>query len=134
LPKDTVIVDNSFKTIAGNNPAYDSTATITLNSYNNDEIKYSSNSNTPQFAVFSEIYYPAGWNVYLDGKKSDYAKVNYVLRGMPVPAGKHEIVFKFEPASFYTGLKLIYLGNILFYLALAAALFALWKQRKTAAA
>ncbi|MFT3751198.1 MAG: YfhO family protein [Agriterribacter sp.] len=133
-PKDTVIVDNSLKGITGNNPVYDSAATIKLLNYDNDEIKYSSNSNSPQFAVFSEIYYPAGWNAYLDGKKADYAKVNYVLRGMPVPAGKHEIIFKFEPASYYTGQKLIYFGNILFYLALAGAAFALWKQRKTATA
>ncbi|MBN8787027.1 MAG: YfhO family protein, partial [Terrimonas sp.] len=133
-PKDTVIIDNSLKNIAGNDPVYDSTATIKLEDYDNDEIKYSSTSNSPQFAVFSEIYYPAGWNAYLDGKKVNYAKVNYVLRGMPVPAGKHEIVFKFEPASYYTGQKLIYFGNMLFYLALAGAAFALWKQRKTATA
>ncbi|MCC6286982.1 MAG: YfhO family protein [Chitinophagaceae bacterium] len=133
-PKDTVIVDNSLKTITGNDPVYDSAATIKLESYDNDEIKYRSNSSSPQFAVFSEVYYPAGWNAYLDGKKVEYAKVNYVLRGMPVPAGKHEIIFKFEPASYSTGQKLIYFGNILFYLALAGAAFALWKQRKTATA
>lgn len=133
-PKDTVIIDNSLKNIAGNDPVYDSTATIKLESYDNDEIKYSANSSSPQFAVFSEIYYPAGWNAYIDGKKTEYAKVNYVLRGMPVPAGKHEIVFKFEPSSYFTGQKLIYFGNIIFYLALAGAAFALWKQRKTATA
>lgn len=133
-PKDTVIIDESFKTIAGNNPVFDSTATIELSSYSNDEIKYTTHAASPQFAVFSEVYYPAGWNAYLDGKKVDYAKVNYVLRGMPVPEGKHEIVFKFEPASYSKGQKLIYLGNVLFYLALAGGTFAIWKQRKTVTA
>lgn len=130
-PKDTVIIENSFKTIAGNDPAYDSTATIKLENYDNDEIKYSTNSNTPQFAVFSEVYYPAGWNAYVDGKKTEYAKVNYVLRGMPVPAGKHEIVFKFEPQSYYTGQKLMYAGNLLFYIVLAGTIFALFRQYST---
>ena len=129
-PKDTVIVDNSFKPIAGTDPAADSSATIQLASYDNDEIKYSTQSATNQFAVFSEIYYPAGWNAYIDGKKTDYAKVNYVLRGMPVPAGKHEIVFKFEPASYSNGQKLIYAGNVLFFLALAGGIFSLWKNRE----
>ena len=129
-PKDTVIIDNSFKTIAGNDPTPDSSATIQLVNYDNDEIKYSTQSSTNQFAVFSEIYYPAGWNAYVDGKKADYVKVNYVLRGMPVPAGKHEIVFKFEPASYTNGQKLVYLGNSLFFLALAGGLFSLWKNFK----
>lgn len=129
-PKDTVIIDNSFKTVTGEAPTADSTATIQLVSYENDEIKYSSQSATPQFAVFSEIYYPAGWNVYVDGKKAAYAKVNYVLRGMPVPSGKHEIVFKFEPSSYSTGQKIVYVGNILFYLALGGGLFSLWRNGK----
>ncbi|MBX2921435.1 MAG: YfhO family protein [Chitinophagaceae bacterium] len=128
-PKDTAIIDVGFKNIAGNDPVYDTAAVINMESYDNDEIKYSSTSSSPQFAVFSEVYYPAGWNAYLDGKKVDYVKVNYVLRGMPVPAGKHEIIFKFEPASYYTGQKLIYFGNILFYLALAIAAFSLWRNR-----
>lgn len=129
-PKDTVIVDNSFKAVAGNDPAPDSSATIQLVSYDNDEIKYATQSATNQFAVFSEVYYPAGWNAYLDGKKAEYAKVNYVLRGMPVPAGKHEIVFKFEPASYSNGQKLIYFGNTLFFLALTGGVFSLWRDRK----
>lgn len=131
-PKDTVIIDESLKNIAGVNPSTDSAAVIKLESYDNDVIKYSTNAASPQFAVFSEIYYPAGWNAYVDGKQTPYAKVNYALRGMPVPAGKHEIVFKFEPSSYYTGQKLIYVGNVLFYIAIAGAVFALWKQRKKA--
>jgi hypothetical protein len=130
-PKDTAVVDNSFKAVSGTDPVPDSSATIQLISYGNDEIKYATQSATGQFAVFSEIYYPAGWNAYIDGKKTDYAKVNYVLRGMPVPAGKHEIVFKFEPASYAKGQKLIYTGNVLFFLALAGGLFSLWSNRKT---
>jgi hypothetical protein len=129
-PKDTVIIDQSAKNIAGNDPVPDSTATIRLESYDNDEIKYSTRAASPQFAVFSEVYYPAGWNAYLDGQKTAYLKTDYLLRGMPVPAGRHEIVFKFEPASYSTGQKFIYFGNALFFLALAGSLFGIWKKIK----
>ena len=129
-PKDTVIIDQSAKNIAGNDPVPDSTATIRLESYDNDEIKYSTRAASPQFAVFSEVYYPAGWNAYLDGQKTAYLKTDYLLRGMPVSAGTHEIVFKFEPASYSTGQKFIYFGNALFFLALAGSLFGIWKKIK----
>lgn len=75
----------------------DSTATIKLISNDVTNLKYQSSSTKAQFAVFSEIYYKDGWNAYLDGKLVPYYNVNYVLRGMEIPAGNHEITFKFEP-------------------------------------
>ncbi len=102
-PADTAIVDAGFKSIAGTINASDSTSNIKLVGYDNDDIKYASQSNVPNFAVFSEVYYPVGWKAYIDGKETPYCKVNYVLRGMPVPAGKHDIEFKFHPTSYYTG-------------------------------
>lgn len=130
-PQDTVVIDEANKAIAGNNPVWDSTATIQLTSYDNDTIRYTTNAVSPQFAVFSEIYYPAGWNAYIDGEKAAYTKVNYVLRGMPVPAGKHEIEFRFEPDSYRNGQKYVYAGNALFILVLLGGAFSLWKYRKT---
>lgn len=81
----------------------DSTASISLKSYGVTELTYESNAVKDQFAVFSEIYYKDGWNAYIDGELTPHYQVNYVLRGMKVPAGKHEIVFKFEPQVIYTG-------------------------------
>lgn len=81
----------------------DSTATISLDKYGVTELIYSSNSNSEQFAVFSEIYYKDGWNAYIDGELTPHYRVNYVLRGMKVPAGKHQIVFKFEPKVIQKG-------------------------------
>lgn len=130
-PKDTVIIDQANKSVAGDSPVWDSTATIQLTSYDNDTIRYTSNAASAQFAVFSEIYYPAGWNAYIDGQKTAYTKVNYVLRGMPIPAGKHDIEFRFEPDSYRRGQKYVYAGNVLFLLALAGGVFSVWKSRKT---
>lgn len=129
-PKTTAIVDQSNKTKIGN-VQYDSTATIALTFYDNDNIKYTTNANTPQFAVLSEIYYPAGWDAYLDNKKVDYVNANYVLRGIAVPAGKHEVEFKFEPASAIQGQKITYASNALFWLCFAAGIFGLAKSKKT---
>jgi hypothetical protein len=128
-PKDTAIVDNS---ITGNNdkPVFDSTASIRLVKYDNDAIEYTSAAATNQFAVFSEIYYPAGWNAYIDGKKTPYVKANYVLRAMAISAGNHTITFKFEPSSYYTAQKLVYAGNILLYLAVLGAILSYFRKKK----
>ncbi len=75
----------------------DMLATISLKNYKPNHITYESNTNSNQFAVFSEVYYKDGWNAYIDDKLTPYYQVDYVLRGMEVPAGKHTIEFKFEP-------------------------------------
>lgn len=81
----------------------DSTAVIELVNYNVTTLTYASKTAKEQFAVFSEIYYKDGWNAYLDGKLVPHYRVNYVLRGMKVPAGIHEIEFKFEPKVIQNG-------------------------------
>jgi hypothetical protein len=102
----------------------DSTATIKLTSYNLNELKYESQTAREQFAVFSEIYYKNGWNAYIDGQLTPHYQVNYVLRGMVVPEGNHEIVFRFEPdviqkgsvisLSAYGLLTLVFVGWVLY--------------------
>lgn len=81
----------------------DTTATIGLTEYAPNKLVYKSNSQKPQFAVFSEIYYKNGWNAYVDDKLMPHYQVNYVLRGMEVPAGEHTIEFKFEPTVIKNG-------------------------------
>lgn len=104
-------------------PVYDSAAKIELVVNENNRIEYRSTASTNQFAVFSEVYYSEGWNAYLDGKKADYVKVNYTLRGMNIPAGNHTIEFKFEPASYSTGRTMTMIGQILVLLLLAVGIF-----------
>ncbi len=98
---------------------YDSTATIRLiankNNYNPSRLVYkTSDLKNTQLAVFSEIYYPKGWRVYIDGEEVDYFRVNYLLRGLMIPKGEHEIVFEFKPNSFYVGNKIALGSSIIF--------------------
>jgi hypothetical protein len=111
-------------------PVYDSTAKITLVKNENDIITYKSSATSVQFAVFSEVYYSEGWNVYVDGNKVDYVKTNYVLRGMNVPAGSHTIIFKFEPSSYKRGRMLTTIGQAAVLLLLALGIFFGWRGRK----
>ncbi|MCX6327268.1 MAG: hypothetical protein NT144_11565 [Bacteroidia bacterium] len=92
---------------------------IGLKSYKPNELVYNSTSQGERLAVFSEIYYPAGWKSYIDGKESKYFRTNYVLRGMVVPAGDHEIKFVFEPSSYIIGNKISFASSLVFILLLA---------------
>ena len=105
----------------------DSTATIQLVKNNLTELSYVSKSKTDQFAVFSEIFYADGWNAYLNGKLVPHYRVNYVLRGMLVPAGDNQIEFKFEPKVIQQGslISLVSYGLLILLL-----IFGILKFRK----
>jgi hypothetical protein len=111
--------------------AKDTTALIQLNSYEPNELKYTSDNANNGFAVFSEMYYGKGWNAYIDGKLSPHFRVNYAIRGLPVPAGKHTIEFKFEPQVVQTG-SMISLFSFIGILALLGA--GIYFERKKTAA
>jgi hypothetical protein len=81
----------------------DSSASIKLTSYKSKTLSFQSNAKQATPAVFSEIYFPDGWNFYVDGKLSNYFRANYVLRGAMIPAGQHKLEWKFEPVSFERG-------------------------------
>ncbi len=110
----TAAIDQRFDDYLSDKPIqFSGEAEVILESYHPEEMNYRFSSEEDQFVVFSEIYYPPGWNAYLDGTQVDHVRVNYVLRGMFVPQGDHEIVFKYEPVSMVA-------GN---YLAIIASLF-----------
>ena len=114
----------------------DSTATITLTSYSPDYMVYETNANSAQYAVFSEMYYPPskGWNTYIDGEllEAGFDNVNYMLRGLNIPAGKHRIEMKFEPSAWYTGIKIGYLSSTILLFLLLLAITRYFKALKTA--
>ncbi|MEI6947708.1 YfhO family protein [Paraflavisolibacter sp. H34] len=123
VSKDTAIVQQKFagqlKPLSG----FDSTASLVVARHSNDTVSYRFTGKQDAFAVFSEIYYPLGWNAYIDGKKAEYVKTDYVLRGMNLPAGTHTVDFIFEPASYKTGNTLSLIASVITLLLLAAAIF-----------
>jgi Bacterial membrane protein YfhO len=124
--KDTAIIEKASATGLVQ-PQRDSLSSIKLTTFDNDKMTYEANCNGPQFAVFSEVYYPKGWNVYIDGKKTGYVNADYVLRGLSIPTGKHKIEFVFEPESVKQGRNIMFVASILIVLALIGGLFMAWK-------
>ena len=126
VPLDEVIVQAKYSDYVANLPTETAGVNdrIYLASYHPDTMVYKYTAQTERFAVFSEIYYTAGWNVYLDGQKIEpgFIKVNYLLRGMRLPAGEHTIEMRFEPKSFAIGEMVSMIVSLAVLLALAAAL------------
>jgi hypothetical protein len=122
-PLKTVFIDQRYQEKVQAITGSDSTAKIQLTYYSPDTLKYTSNNSMDGFAVFSDIYYEKGWKAFVDGKEMPHVRVNYVLRGMNIPAGKHEIEFRFEPAKYYLGEKVSLASSILLVLLLATSVF-----------
>ncbi|WP_016776790.1 YfhO family protein [Anaerophaga thermohalophila] len=99
---------------------------IELITYAPDRLTYKVTSPGKKVAVFSEIYYPAGWNAYIDGEKTEIKRVNYILRALMVPDGEHTVEFRFEPSSVRLANTLAIFGGILILL---FAAFLLWKYK-----
>ncbi|MEX0314563.1 MAG: YfhO family protein, partial [Allomuricauda sp.] len=100
---EAVVNTQVYPTVTKLSYEVDSLASINLVDYRPNYLKYQSNNSNVGFVVFSEMHYPFDWQAYIDGKPTPNFKVNYALRGMKVPAGNHEIEFKFEPEVVKTG-------------------------------
>lgn len=129
-PKDTAIIEESLKANLAASASKDSAAFIKLKYNDNDIIAYESSSKNAEFAVFSEIYYDAGWVATIDGKESPIIRTNYVLRGLQIPAGNHQIVFEFKPASFYNSNKAAIGASALIWLLLIGAAVSSFRKNK----
>jgi hypothetical protein len=101
--KNVAIVNNKDFEFKNKAFAKDSVASITLDSYKPNHLKYISNNSKNGLAIFSEMYYENGWKASIDGMETEIFRVDYVLRGLQIPAGKHVIEFRFEPQVIQTG-------------------------------
>lgn len=128
-PSVTAVVDKKHELkLSGFKFTEDPTASIQLTEYKPNHLTYKSKTGSEQLAVFSEIYYPSGWNVYVDGKEAEYFGANYILRAMRVPAGEHTVEFKFEPKMYYTGDKISLACSALLILSVLGAGYAEYKK------
>ncbi len=119
-PDHSAVIDKKFqkhlKSIAFNK---DTNASIVLESYAPNQLIYTTRTNSKQLAVFSEIYYPEGWEAYIDDEPVPILRADYILRCMVIPEGKHEIVFKFRPDSYYLGKKVSFASSLILVLLVA---------------
>jgi hypothetical protein len=115
LPNEFLIDDNSY---------------IKLSSHESGNLKYIFNSKEDSFIVFSEIFYPNGWEVYVDGVLSSHFDVNYILRGMFIEKGSREIEFVFKPDTIKLG-SLVQLSSIvIFILIILNFIYSFYKKNK----
>jgi len=126
----TAVIDRIFeKNLTGKSFNKDIHSSVDLTSYAPNKLIYKSHCSSEQLAVFSEVYYPAGWIAKIDGIETPYFRADYILRSMVVPAGDHEIVFEFKPRSYKTGSTVSLASSILLILAVAGALFFKYRGR-----
>jgi hypothetical protein len=134
-PKSEAIIDTRFQDLVkGFTRQKDSSAYIKLISYDPNELIYDySSEGSDQLAIFSDIYYDKGWNLYIDGEFNPHFRADYVLRGAVIPKGSHKIDFRFEPRSYFTGNKVTLASSIvLIVLALGTIVFEVRKKYKSA--
>ena len=94
------------------------TDSVWMTSYEPNELKYRSRLNAEQAVIFSEIYYPKGWKLTIDGEPAELFRADWILRGAFIPAGEHEIVMRFEPQAYRTGEAVSRASSIALYVLL----------------
>jgi hypothetical protein len=136
-PRTTAIIDAVLFKDATSKQIFekDSTAKIALLKNELDYLEYSFVAAKPQLAVLSEVFYAdkkgKGWQAYIDGKAVEHFRVNYILRGLEVPAGTHKIEFKFEPQPFLRGQKISMFGSYSILLLFLVGFFMLYREYKS---
>lgn len=132
-PSSTAVVDKKYADYVQALQPAKSGSTIALTSYEPDHIVYKATvAGGEQFAVFSEIYYNSGkgWKAYIDDQPVEHIRVNYVLRGLKIPAGEHTIRFDFEPQKYYLGENISLIASIISLLLFGGAVYMEYKQSK----
>jgi len=118
-PKNEALVDHRFDSQIKLKESSSSVGdTIYLQDYKPNLLTYKSSTKEDRVAVFSEIYYPAGWDAFIDNRKVDYFRADYVLRAMNIPAGDHTVTFRFEPSSYKVGNKVSLASSVILLLLL----------------
>lgn len=127
----TAVADKRFADVL-NVAAEDSAsgATIELTSYQPNELTYSARTENAHVAVFSEVYYPNDWKLYIDNQPAEIARVNYILRAAVVPAGEHTLRMVFEPEALKTDKWCMALAILLLILSAAMLGYGVYKGIK----
>ncbi len=133
-PSVEAVVDKRFaEMLDGYEPGRDTTAKITLTSYDPNFLIYEYSCKRDQVFIFSEIYYDKGWKAFVDGEEYPHFRANYVLRGMLLPGGSHKVEFRFEPTSYKSGEMLAMIGSFLLLIMLIGYVWVEYRKRRSLA-
>ncbi|MGP1467442.1 MAG: YfhO family protein [Porphyromonadaceae bacterium] len=123
------VADKKFEQTLGQSKQQTGEATVTLTSYKPNHLTYDVKSSTGGIVVFSEVYYP-GWTATIDGNPAEVGRVDYVLRGIQIPAGSHKVEMMFYPKSVDNTETVAYIAYLLLFATIAAGVFFEWKKRR----
>ena len=123
------VADAQFKEQLGDSQVQDAVSMVTLNKYEPNQLTYDVNSSKGGVVVFSEIYYP-GWTATIDGQEAQLGRVDYVLRALKVPSGKHEVVLTFKPRSVEVTEHIAYVSLGILLILVVLAVFVEYRKRK----
>ena len=126
----TAVADEKFREVLTCDALPGETDEITLLSYAPNRLEYHAKTAHDRVAVFSEIYYPEGWHLYIDDKEAEIGRVNYVLRAAVIPAGEHTVRMAFSPKALHLdkwSMGFVVIGILLSLICLSLPL---WKKKK----
>ncbi len=123
----SAVADEHFRDVLTCQPQPNETDKIVLTDYKPNALTYSAHVTNDRVAVFSEIYYPEGWHIYVDGKEIAMGRVNYVLRAAVIPAGEHTIKMEFVPEALTLDKWSYALSILLLLIAIGGITWPLWK-------
>lgn len=118
--RNTAIVDDRFSGVLADLVVGSIYGLIEVVDYQPNRVKYQTQTSMPGLAVFSEVYFANGWNVYLDGQPVSHLRANYILRALPIPAGNHSVEFKFEPRVWSIGEAISLVSSLIILLMIVA--------------
>jgi len=124
----TAVVEKRFADYVSDYRCDSVSGILNLVTYRPDQLVFEVETGQDQLAVFSDIYYDKGWNAYIDGEKTEHIRVNYILRGLMIPAGATTVEFRFEPKSYQYGQWLAIMSSGLIVLLIIG--LAVWQWRK----
>ena len=127
--KNEVVLNEKFRKDLNFTSYKDSLSVIKLMSYHPEKLTYESQNSQDGLAVFSENYYPEGWQATVDGKPVKIIKADYSLRALKIPAGKHQIVFEFKPEIVRKGGRISLWSYVIFIILVAFGIFYRYKTK-----
>ncbi|MFT5890792.1 MAG: hypothetical protein ACI9Y7_000890 [Dokdonia sp.] len=128
--KKTALVRAAYQEqLQGFTPKKDSLSSIEVVTIAPNRMTYTATNTHDGFAVFSEAYYKNGWIATINGQEVPIIETNYMLRGLKVPKGTHDIQFTFDPPVVKTGSMITLSSSILLLLLLVGAIYMSFKKK-----